>query len=196
MKTRVLIFVVILAAIAGGYFWGSGGVDNAATKPAAPVASQEMARKGDGSGGNKPAGAREKKTCDNLLALYSGPELLWEKGGEAFSAMPETHSLEESHRSSTKGVNLRDFVTMAPDVEVVEVVTCEGLVARWPVDKLAMEQNLSRFYIALNSRGAFKMIDFYDGAEQTIMKNIVRITLKPGGQRRIEAESDPAQPAE
>lgn len=187
MKARALILLAAVLVVGGGYIWFVGKDSKPASRPA--VSQAEKPAKAEGVGGNRQANAEQDPDCGNTLELYSGPELLWRKGAEEVAAMPEAKALEESHQSNTRALNLLAIGKMAPDVAVVEVVTCDGNIARFPLDKL--EKDNERFFVGANRRGAFKLIEFFDGAEHTIMRNISQIILKPGGQRRTGTEADP-----
>jgi hypothetical protein len=187
MKTRVLIVLAVALVAGGGYIWFAGKDGNPDSRSA--VSQVEKPRNAQGAGGNRQDAAEQDADCGNTLELYSGPQLLWRKAADEVSAMPESQHLEESHQSGTKALNLLAIGKMAPDVAVVEVVTCDGNIARFPLDKL--EKDNERFYVGVNRRGAFKLIEFFDGTEHTIMRNIHQIVLKPGGQRRIGTEADP-----
>jgi|GEM_PF-3142410 len=192
MNKRVLVLVVGAAVVAAGVLWYASGQDGA-SKPSSSASQQ--AGQGGGNQGRAPAKV-EAQECDNLLRLYSGQDLLWSKDAEAFAAMTEAQAIEESHRATTEGINVRVLAGLVPDVTQVEVVSCEGDVARFPVDKLEMARNQERFYLGSNRRGAFKLIELYEGAEHTMMRNVVKVTLKQGGQRRTEPESGSTPPAE
>jgi hypothetical protein len=187
MKTRALILLALVLLVGGGYIWFVGKDSKPASRPA--VSQAEKPVKAEGAGGNRQDNAEQDPDCGNALELYSGPELLWRKGADEVSAMPEAKALEESHQSETRALNLLAIGKMAPDVTIVEVVTCDGAIARFPIDKL--EKDNERFYVGANRRGAFKLIEFFDGTEHTIMRNISQIILKPGGQRRTGTEADP-----
>lgn len=187
MKTRALILLAVVLVVGGGYVWFAGNDSKPDSRPA--VAQAEKSARAEGAGANRQDNAEQDADCGNYLELYSGPQLLWRKGADEVSAMPEAQPLPESHQSGTKALNLLAIGKMAPDVTVVEVATCDGKIARFPLDKL--EKDNERFYVGVNRRGAFKLIEFFDGAEHTIMRNINQIVLKPGGQRRIGTEADP-----
>ncbi len=187
MKRRVLILLAAVLVVGGSYVWIAGKDSKPGSQPV--VSQAERPHKAEGAGGNRQQGDEQDADCGNYLALYSGPQLLWRKNAEEVAAMPESQSLEKSHQSGAQGLNLLSIGKMAPDVAVVEVETCDGTIARFPLDKL--EHDSERFYVGVNRRGAFKLIEFFDGAEHTIMRNVTQIVLKPGGQRRIGVESDP-----
>lgn len=187
MKTRALILVAVALVVGGGYIWFVGKDSKPESRPA--VSQSEKPAKAEGAGVNRQDSAEQDADCGSYLELYSGPQLLWRKGADEVSAMPEAQALEESHQSDTRAMNLLAIGKMAPDVAVVEVVTCDGAIARFPLDKL--EKDNERFYVGANRRGAFKLIEFFDDTEHTIMRNISQIILKPGGQRRIGTEADP-----
>lgn len=189
MKMRALILLAGVLVVGGGYIWFVGKDSKPDSRPAVSQAEKAAKAEGAGAGANRKDNTEQDADCENYLELYSGPELLWRKSADEVSAMPESQPLQESHQSGTKALNLLTIGKMAPDVVVVEVVTCDGKIARFPLDKL--ERDNQRFYVGVNRRGAFKLIEFFDDTEHTIMRNISQIILKPGGQRRTGTEADP-----
>lgn len=187
MKMRALTLLAGVLVVGGGYIWFVGKDSRPDSRPA--MSQAEKPAKAEGTGGNRHDDAEQDADCGSHLELYSGPQLLWRKVADEVAAMPEAQTLKGSHQSDAKVLNLLAIGKMAADVVVVEVATCDGKVARFPLDKL--EKDNERFYVGGNRRGAFKLIEFFDGAEHTIMRNISQIVLKPGGQRRIGSEADP-----
>ncbi|MCC1495346.1 hypothetical protein [Alcanivorax sp. 1008] len=189
MRTKFAVLLGAVLVAAGVYIWLAGN-SVSPIKPAQTPAQQsnpkqeDVAHKGDGSGGNREDKGKQQADCSDSLSLYAGQQLLWQKQSQAFEDMPEVQPLNAGHRASTQGVNVLVLAGMAPDITVVEVVTCEGDVARFPVDKV--QQDTRQFFIGANRRGAFKLIELSDGMEHTLMRNVSQVALKQGGQRRSE----------
>ena len=122
-----------------------------------------------------------------LLSLYAGPDLLWQRTVEQFQSIQGARAIEGGHQKDAKAVELLLLVPLAPGTEVIEVVTCDERVAQLPVDKL--KEGTRRFYAAPNRRGKFKLVEFSDGMEQTALRDISHIILKPGGGARAGEES-------
>jgi len=183
MKKNVVILIGVTILVVAGYTLLSGEPGSRG-----PVSSADVTQKKERT--PHRSDRREKLAdCGSHLELYSGPELLWRRDAEEVAAMPESETLEKSHQKGAQGLSLLSLAAMVPDATTIEMVTCDGRVARFPVDKV--QENSERFYIGANRRGAFKLIEFFDGAEHTAMRNVGQVILKPGGQRRISDEPDP-----
>ena len=184
MNKKIVLFLGLTILIAAGayvFFSEEPGSQMS-------VSSADEAQKKD-QASHRPARREKLADCGSHLELYSGPQLLWRRDAEEVAAMPESEALEKSHQKGAQGLSLLSLAAMVPDATTIEVVTCDGKVARLPVDKV--QGDSERFYIGANRRGAFKLIEFFDGAEHTAMRNIGQVILKPGGQRRISEEPDP-----
>ncbi|MDF1630619.1 MAG: hypothetical protein P1U78_12560 [Alcanivoracaceae bacterium] len=178
MKTKLAVLLGAVLVAAGVYIWLAGN-SVSPIKPAQTPAQQSNPKQEDAAHKGEP-----QADCSDSLSLYAGQQLLWQKQIQAFEDMPEVQPLDAGHRASTQGVNLLVLAGMAPDITVVEVITCEGDVARFPVDKV--QQDTRQFFIGANRRGAFKLIELSDGMEQTLMRNVSQVALKQGGQRRSQ----------
>ena len=97
--------------------------------------------------------------------------------------MAESRPIPGGHQTKMEALELLELARLTPGTALVEVVTCDNKVARFPVDKVA--QDSRRFFVSANRREQFKLVELEDGVEQTMLRKVARISLKPDCQRRI-----------
>ena len=130
-KGKNILVAVVLAAAGLGYIWW-------AAEPA-PVHTQAQGQ-GQGGGGNQqiaaPVSTAEQadSECGALLALYQGPNLLWQRTAAEVNAMAESRPIPGGHQTKMEALELLELARLTPGnigpaivLSAVKLVVCVAL---------------------------------------------------------------------
>ena len=123
-----------------------------------------------------PTESSSRRPCTGRVSLYIDETEQWDRRPKEIGEMEEVVTISDGNQQGKKGILLATLIESVPDVQAVEVSTCNGKVRLFEGEKLQAKKD-SLYLVITNYRGLKLFNSAGESGRGSRLKNIDQVRL-------------------